>query len=383
MKKIILTAICGSVVLAGCSKKPEIKYPPRHVNTLVVHSFNVPYQFDYPGTVQGVADYPVIPRVSGALFKQLYKEGSYVKKGQPLFQIDPRPFQAQLAADQGQLDKDFSSMVEYKKILDRDIVLLKVGGVSQQDVDTATISYKTSAGMVATERATIANDKLNLQYCTVAAPVDGLSAERLVTPGTMVTAYQTALTNINSNTDLYINFSVPENDRLELQKGIASGKVYVPKGYQFNVSLQLADGSMINNAGTVNFFDTRISLQNGTWNMRANIDNKKIGNQLLSGQFVHIYLAGASFTNTFAIPQSAVYRDNAGAFVYVLASGDTVKKQPVTTGAMIGEMWIINSGLTNGDKLITDGGMKVTNGEKVIVDQTTTQSDKIVASSAQ
>ena len=195
-KSLIALFVCVAVV--GCSKKQKMQLPPHHVDILVVSAHNVPYEFDYPGSVSGVADFQVVPRVSGVLFKQIYKEGSFVKKDQILYQIDPRPFQNQLEADQGQLIKDQTAAAQYKVILDRYTNLYKVGGVSQQDVDTATINYKTATGQLQTDEANIKNDKLNLEYCDVRSPVDGLISERLVSVGTMVSAYQTVLNNINS-----------------------------------------------------------------------------------------------------------------------------------------------------------------------------------------
>lgn len=381
MKKILLAALAGSLMFAGCSKKEAPKLPKKHIDVAVIHSYNVPYVFDYPGTVTGVADFPVLARVNGIILNQLYKEGSRVHKGQPLYKIDPRPFENQLKADQGQLVKDSAAMQEYKSILNRYLQLYKINAVAKQDVETATINYKNALGLVQTDQANIANDKLNLQYCLVEAPVDGLISQRVVTVGSMVTAYQTTLTYINSNNNLYVNFSVPENDRLDLQSGIASGKIGVPNNYKFEVDLELADGSMLEKAGWVNFFDTRISLQNGTWNMRADVDNAKLKEKLLSGQFVHVYLIGASFNNSVAIPQAAVFRDNKGAFVYVVNHEHKIEKREIEPGMMTGQLWIINSGLKDGDKVVIDGGMKVVAGEEVIVDSETNQS-KVNASRA-
>lgn len=377
MKKILALLLVSCVIVSCSGEKRAMAMPTHHVDVLNVKSSDVPYGFDYPASISGMADFQVIPRVSGAIFKQLYKEGSFVKKGQALYQIDPRPYENQLASDQGQLLKDQTAATEYKSILDRYNQLYKVGGVAKQDVENATINYKNSAGLVKVDLANIENDKLNIRYCLVDAPVAGLISERQVTVGTMVTAYQSVLNNINSKTNLYVNFSVPENDRLELQNGIKAGKVSVPSNYMFNISLELADGSKIESAGQVNFFDTRISLQNGTWNMRADVNNAKINDELLSGQYVHVYLIGAVFKNAVAIPQAAVFRDDKGAFVYLVGANDKVEKRSIKTGVMNGELWVIDSGLNNGDKVIINGGMKVNTGDKIVVDSTKdqTQSD--------
>ena len=372
--KAVVTIVIAGIVLAACGEKKAVKLPPHHVDVAIVNSYNVPYDFDYPGSVQGLADFSVIPRVSGTIFKQLYTEGTTVKKGQVLYEIDKRPFQNQLAVDQGMLYKDNAAMVEYKTILDRYNRLYKINAVSQQDVNTATINYKGAVGMVQADNANIAQDKLNIEYCEVRSPVDGLISERQVTMGYMVTAFQTVLNYINSKNSLYILFSVPENDRLVLQRGVDSGKIAVPKNLKFDMALQLADGGTMEKAGLVNFFDTRISLQNGTWNMRGDIKNENLPTKLLSGQFVHVYLSGAKFVNTFAIPQSAVFRDNKGAFVYILGKNSKIEKRTVAPGMMTGVLWVITTGLNSGDKVVVDGGMKVKDGEQVIVDNTVDQS---------
>lgn len=373
MKKILVPLMAAGLVLAGCSKKEVKTAPEKHVDVQVVHAYNVPYVYDYPAIVQGVVDYPVIPRVSGAIFKQYYTEGTYVKKDTPLYQIDPRPFELDLQTYQGNLIRDKASMDNYKIIYERYVKLYAAQAVSKQDLELQTINYQTAVGNVKTDEANINQAKLNLEYSVVRAPADGYIAERQVTVGNMVTAWQTVMNQINSVNDMYITFSMPENDRLVIQNGVNSGTITVPPAFKFRTDLQLADGTMMKNSGYVQFTDTRISLQNGVWNMRAYVDNTNLRNQLLSGQFVHIYLNGVTYKDSFAIPQESVFRDDKGAFVYVVKDGK-IAKQPIVTGPMTGELWIIKSGLSDGMKVVTAGGVKVMNGDKVIVDNTDDQS---------
>lgn len=373
MKKILVPLMAAGLVLAGCSKKEVKAAPEKHVDVQVVHAYNVPYVYDYPAIVQGVVDYPVIPRVSGAIFKQYYTEGTYVKKDTPLYQIDPRPFELDLQTYQGNLIRDKASMDNYKIIYDRYVKLYAAQAVSKQDLELQTINYQTAVGNVKTDEANINQAKLNLEYSVVRAPADGYIAERQVTVGNMVTAWQTVMNQINSVNDMYITFSMPENDRLVIQNGVNSGVISVPPAFKFRTDLQLADGTMMNNSGYVQFTDTRISLQNGVWNMRAYVDNTNLRNQLLSGQFVHIYLNGVTYKDSFAIPQESVFRDDKGAFVYVVKDGK-IAKQPIVTGPMTGALWIIKSGLSDGMQVVTAGGVKVMNGDKVVVDSTEDQS---------
>lgn len=367
MKKIVALLICAGFMISGCSKKEVKAAPEKHVDVAVVHAYNVPYVYDYPAMVQGVVDYQVVPRVSGAVFKQLYTEGTYVKKDQPLYQIDPRPYELDLQSAQGQLIKDQAAMDNYKIIYERYVKLYAVEAVSKQDLEQATINYKGAVGLVETDKASVNTAKLNLEYCVVRSPADGYISERQVTVGDMVTAFQTNMNVINSVNDMYITFSMPENDRLAIQSAIGNNIATVPSNYKFRVDLQLADGTMMKDSGYVQFTDTRISVQNGVWNMRAYVDNKTLKTQLLAGQFVHVYLNGLTYKNSFAVPQEAVFRDDKGSFVYIV-QGDKVVKNTVVTGPMVGALWIIKDGLTDGMKVVTAGGVKVVVGDKVVVD---------------
>ncbi|MBP9743191.1 MAG: efflux RND transporter periplasmic adaptor subunit [Burkholderiales bacterium] len=374
MKKIVLSLLSCSVILVACGKKELPKGPEKHVDVAIAKSADIPYVFDYPAIVQGVIDYPVIPRVSGAIFKQYYTEGTYVKKDTILYQIDPRPYQYDLQTYQGNLVRDQAALDNYKLIYERYLRLYKVNAVSLQDVETADINYKSALGNVQTDIANINQQRLNLEYCQVRAPADGYIAERQVTVGDMVSAWQTTLNQINSVNDMYIQFSMPENDRLTIEQGVLDKTMVVPKGYKFRTDLQLADGTIIKNEGYVQFSDTRISLQNGVWNLRAYVDNIQLKHKLLAGQFIHIYLHGANFINTYAIPQVAIFRDDTGPFVYELDNKNAVIKKRITTGKMVGDLWIVTSGLTDGEKIIVNGGLKVNVGDKVIVDATSDNS---------
>lgn len=350
-----------------------------HVDVLKTQLGPVPYQLDYPGVISGQVDFPVVARVNGTIYKKLYKDGTMVKKGQELYQIDPRPFQNELSLAKAELSRDQATLSQNKVIMDRYNKLYPIGAVSKQDLENSITNYNSSKALVAVDLANVNAAKLNLTYSKVVAPVDGLISKEEVTVGTMVSAYQTVLNHINSGTKLYVDFAIPENDRLSLQSDVLSGKVTVPQDYKFSVDLELSNGQKLVDVGMVSFLDTRISRDNGSLNMRATINNTQNNNKqslplnLLSGQFVHVYLKGAMFKNTIVIPQLAVLRDNVGAFVYVLnPKTSVVAKRPVTTGRMLGANWIIESGLAADDMVVINGGIKISPNEKVLVDSVST-----------
>ena len=381
MKKILFAFVVCEMFLVGCTKKEMPKVMDKHVDISVMKTHNIPYVFDYPAIVQGVIDYPVIPRVSGAIFKQFYTEGSYVKKNAILYQIDPRQFQLNLESYKGNLIRDQIALDNYKKIYERYVRLYKVSAVSLQDVETAEINYKGALGNVKTDNANIDQEKLNLEYCKVLAPVDGYIAQRRVTVGDTVSAWVTIMNQINSVNSMYIQFSMPENDRLAIEQGVIDGKIKIPPSYKFRTDLQLADGHIIKNEGYVQFADTRISVQNGAWNLRAYVDNAHLKHKLLAGQFIHVYLNGAEFVNVYAVPQIAVFSDDLGPFIYELDTKNIVFKKRVKTGKMVGDLWIIDSGVVDGERVIVNGGLKVNVGDKVVVDSSKVLTPKALSAS--
>ncbi|MFM8445175.1 MAG: efflux RND transporter periplasmic adaptor subunit [Methylococcus sp.] len=354
----------------GCSKKPEPPPPVMHVNVQQVFARDIEYIYEYPGVVQGVIDYPVIPRISGAIFRQLYKEGSYVQKDQPLYEIDRRPYLFALQTFEGQYQKDKAAMDNYKIIYDRYASLTQKDVTSVQDVNTALINYQAAAGNVKTDLANIDNARLNLEYCTVRAPAAGYISERMISEGMMVTAFQTQLNVINSRDAMYVAFSMPELDRLGIENGILDRLYQVPPDYRFPVDLELADGTRLPNAGRVEFKDIRVSFSDGVWQLRATIDNNRLPrNKLLAGQFVHVFLRNLVVRSTYAIPQEAIFRDSESSYVFV-SEANKVRKLRIKAGKYLMDgTQLVDSGLTDGMLVITNGGVRIANGDPIVVDE--------------
>jgi len=365
-----LFALALTLILGGCHNEAPPPPPLQHVNAVEVQPHNVEYVFSYPGVVQGVIDYPVIPRVSGAIFKQLYKEGTLVKKDQPLYEIDRRPYLFALQNAEGQLQKDQAANDNYRIIYDRYQSLTNKDVTSVQDVNTALINYQGAAGNLKTAMANVNNAKLNLEYCTVRAPASGYISERMISEGMMVTAFQTQLNVINSRDSMYVAFSMPELDRLSIENGGLDGRYQVPKEYRFTVDLTLADGTKVPSAGKVEFRDIRVSFSDGVWQLRASIDNNALPkNKLLPGQFVHVFLRDLVVLDSFVLPQEAIFRDRDSNFVYVL-DGDKIKKQKVIPGKyLLDGTQLVDAGLTAGMKVVTNGGVRIESGEQVVLDE--------------
>lgn len=356
------------MMLMGCTEKKDAVNPLSHVDAQKMNTQNIDYVLNYPAFVQGVVDYQVIPRISGVIYKKYYTEGTYVKKSQPLYQIDPRPFEWQLKGYEGQLIKDKAARDNYKIIYNRYHDLYRAKAVSKQDVEVARINYLAAVGNVKTDEADIGRTKLSLRYCLVRSPADGYIAERVVTVGTMVTAFKTVLNKINSVNQMYLLFSMPENQRLEIEEGVLNKTIEIPKNATFHTDIELASGKIIKNAGYVEFTDTRIALSNGSWNMRAYVNNRHLQNKLLSGQYVTVYIKNIRYLNIFNLPQAAVMQDDEGQFVYVVNQNKAIKRY-IKTGKMYGQdRWMIKHGLKNGDIVITKGNIRINAGQAVVID---------------
>jgi membrane fusion protein, multidrug efflux system len=362
-----LIVLFVAFLLQGCSKKPADD-PLSHVDAEKVTTHNIDYALNYPAFVQGLVDYKVIPRISGVIYKKYYTEGTFVKRGQALYQVDPRPFEWQLKAYEGQLIKDKAARDNYKIIYERYQILYRDKAVSKQDLELQRINYFTALGNVMTDEADIGRTKLSLRYCLVRSPEDGYIAERVVTVGTMVTAFETVLNKINSVNQMYLLFSMPDNQRLDIEEGVLNQNIEIPKDSKFPVDVELASGKVIRDAGYVEFTDTRIALTNGSWNMRAYIDNVFFDNKLLAGQYVTVFIKKLRYLSTFSLPQAAVMQDDTGQYVYLVQDNKAVKRY-VKPGKMYGKgQWMIKHGLAAGDVVITKGNIRVNAGQTVVVD---------------
>jgi len=367
-RQLIFISLMMMTMLLGCSDNKKADDPRSHVDAQKVTVHDVEYIMNYPAFVQGVVDYQVISRISGVIYKKYYTEGTFVKKGQPIYQVDPRPFEWDLKGYEGALVKDKAARDNYKIIYDRYQSLYKSKAVSKQDVEIQRIKYMAAVGDVETDEADIGRTKLSLKYCLVRSPADGYIAERAVTIGSMVTAFETVLNKLNSVNQMYLLFSMPENQRLDIEDGILNKSINIPEHAKFPIDLELANGKIIKDAGYVEFIDTRIALTNGSWNMRAFVDNKLMDNKLLAGQYVTVFIKKIRYLNALSLAQAAIMLDDTGHYIYLVENNKAVKRY-ITTGKMYGKgQWMIKEGLKEGDVVVTHGNIRISAGQTLIVD---------------
>jgi membrane fusion protein, multidrug efflux system len=367
-----------AVLLAACGKPPQQAggfhgFPPAAVTVQAVQPQTFPVSFEYVGQTQGSKDVEVRARVTGIIEKRLYQEGSFVKAGQSLFVIDPRSYQAQVAA----ADADVARAQAQKAQADRELARLKPlaerKAIGQKEADDAASAADLAAAAVKSAQAKLADLSLNLGYTRVVAPISGLTSRAQKSEGSLATQNETLLTTISQIDPIWIVFSVSENEQLRLSRAVGNGQLKLPADNAYEVTVLLSDGSAFPRKGTINFSDTRVNPTTGTYEMRAEVPNAD--GKLKPGQFVRVVLRGAERQNALAVPQVAVLDGPQGKFVYVAGKDkdgkDVAMPRPVVVGDWVAangtNQWVIESGLKPGDPVIVNGVAKLMPGGPIVL----------------
>jgi len=338
--------------------------PPAEVTVMTVAPKAVPVAFEYVGQTVGSREVEVRARVTGILLKRNFDEGGPVKQGQSLFSIDPAPFEAAAARAQADVAAAEARLEQARRNAARFKPLYAEKAVSQKDYDDAVSAEQIGNADVKAARARLAEARLNLGYTKVEAPVSGVAGRALRSEGSLVSGPDVLLTTVVQANPIWVNFGIPDNDQARLTKEIQAGRLAVPNGGQFEVSLVLADGTPYGQTGKLNFSDTRISAATGTRETRAELPNGD--GQLRPGQFVRVVLRGATYPNAVTVPQRAVLEGPQGKFVYVVGEKGVADVRPVQAGEWSGGGdWIIIDGLKEGERVIVDGVMKLGPGAPV------------------
>ncbi|HEY2816579.1 MAG TPA: efflux RND transporter periplasmic adaptor subunit [Casimicrobiaceae bacterium] len=364
---IRLLAVVAVAGLSACGSSQQQGggfhgFPPADVTLLTVEPKSIPVTFEYVGQALGSKEVEVRARVGGILEKRLFKEGAPVKSGQTLFIIDPKPYEAQVASAEAEVARAQAQQAQALREAARLKPLVEKKAVGQKEYDDAVSTSELAAASVKAAEANLRTARLNLGYTRVAAPITGLSSRATKSEGSLVTVGSDSLLTTISQTDpMWVQFNVAENDKLRIERAIAEKRLLWPKDSAMDVVVKLADGSTLPHKGHINFEDTRISPQTGTYETRAEIANAD--NALRSGQFVRVILNGPTRLNAIAVPQAAVLDGPQGKFVYVAGKDkdgkDVALPKPVKLGEWVtgggANLWIVESGLNAGDHVIVDG----------------------------
>ena len=372
MYKTRLTAVAGILVCGlltvSCSKPP--KAPPQagppEVGVVVVQPQRVALTSELSGrtTPQMIAE--VRPQVSGIIQKRIFTEGSDVKAGQVLYQIDPASYEAAYASARAAQSRAEAALgtVRLKAQRYQDLVLIKAG--SQQDNDDAQAGLKQAEADVASTKAAVETARINLAYTRITAPISGRIGRSTVTDGALVTANQpTALATVQQLSSMYVDVTQSSSELLKLKQNLASGLMKKDSGTaQARVKLLLEDGSAYPLPGMLKFSEVTVDQSTGSVTLRAVFPNPK--QVLLPGMFVRAVVEEGVNEQAILVPQRGVTRNPKGeALAMVVGAEEKVEPRPIKVARTVGDNWLVSEGLKAGDRVIVEGLQKARPGTPV------------------
>ena len=355
-----------AAALAACQPSggpPQGGMPPAEVSVVAVQPQSLPVVFEYVGQTAGSREVEVRARVTGILLSHHFREGGPVKRGESLFSIDPAPFETALARAEADVAGAQARLAQARRSAARLKPLYAARAVSQKDYDDAVSAEAIQEADLKAARARLAEARLNLQYTRVESPAAGIAGRALRSDGTLVSGPDVLLTTVTSIDPIWVNFGIPDRESEKLDREAREGRIVLPKDGRFEVSLVRADGSVHARTGRLNFADVKVSGATGTRDTRAELPNP--GSVLRPGQFVRVRLSGATRPEAIVVPQRAVLEGPQGKFVYVVGAESKAEARPVEVGDWSAESWIIVSGLKAGERVITDGVMRIGPGAPV------------------
>ena len=318
------------------------------------HAQAVPLTRDLVGRLSALRTADVRARVAGILLKRLYKEGSEVREGQVLFQIDPAPLKSALDAALAGLAQARANATNAHVVAQRNRDLVPNGLVSRADTDNSEAAERSTAAQVQQAEANVETARINLGYASVTAPISGRSSQQRVTEGALVGQGEaTLLTTIEQIDQVYVNFDRPAEEILRLRRAQATGEVTLYERDKAQLQIVLPDGSTYPQTGIVDFADVSVDPTNGALAFRGIISNPD--RQLLPGMFVNVRLMLGTQNRAFLVSQAAVRRDGGGAYVEIVGADNRVQQRRVQAEAMHGADWVITAGLEEGDNVIVSG----------------------------
>jgi membrane fusion protein (multidrug efflux system) len=352
----LILAACGPS--GGDSKKGGPGgMPPAQVSVITVEPKPLPANFEYTGQTLGSREVEVRARVTGIIQTRNFTEGGQVTRGQSLFTVDPAPFIAVAIRTEADVASAEARLAQAKKNAARLKPLYAEKAVSQKEYDDAASAEAIAEADVKGARARLMEARLNITYTKVESPLSGVVGRAQRSEGSLVSGPDVLLTTVTQVDPIWVSFGISDNDQLRLNSESAAGRLELPKGGKFEVTVKLADGTAHPQSGKLNFSDVRVSGTTGTSETRAEIPNPR--GVLRPGQFVRVTLKGATRPNAVTVPQRAVLEGPQGKYVYVIDEKSTAQPHPVQVGDWAGDEWIIQGGLKAGDKVIVDGVARI------------------------
>jgi membrane fusion protein, multidrug efflux system len=359
---LAMTASLASI--AACGRESHAPPAPQPVATLTMRAQPTSLTQEYPAQLEASNTVEIRPQVGGILSRQEALEGTVVKRGQILFEIDPQPYSAALAQAQAGLAQAHAAQAQAERDLARARPLSALDALSQKELDAAVAADASAKSQVQAGQAAVKTAELNLGYTQVRSPIDGLMSRALIRLGGVVTAYTTLLTTVYQTDPMYANFSVGEQRLLQVQRELGRPlDQHNPSQRQFRILL--ADGSEYELPGSLNFVDAAVDLRTDTLAMRLTIPNPK--QFLHAGQYIRVIVATRERPNALLLPQRAVQVLQDKNYVWIVDQAGVAQQRDVKMGQQQGNDWVVESGLAPGDVVIVDGTQKLRPGMPVSV----------------
>jgi len=370
-------AACIQVLATGCSKKASGAAGTPDVQIVQVAQKDVPIYGEWIGTLDGLTNADVRAQVTGYLMRQAYLEGAFVKQGQLLFQIDPRPFQAALDQAQGQLAQARASLANAQAVqrrtqldVERYTPLAKEQAASQQDLDNsvqnnlaAIATVATAEAQIKTAEAAVETAQINLDFTRLTAPIDGIAGQAQLQVGALVSPSSGAVTSVSTVDPIKVYFTVSESEYLDWHRRYPTEKELVAADKGLRLQLILADGSTYSREGTFYFADRQVNQGTGAIRIAGLFPNP--GNILRPGGYGRVRTAVRVQKDALLVPQRAVSELQGAYQVAVVDTQNKVSIRTIQVGDRVGSLWIVSEGLKPGERVVAEGVQKVRAGMQV------------------
>jgi membrane fusion protein (multidrug efflux system) len=354
--------LAALVALSACGKDPaaEMTPPPPEVAVVTAAHGALPLELEYTGRTAGSREVEVRARVSGILLERRYEEGSSVHKGDVLFRLDPDPFRATASQARAEVNVAKAQLEQARRERDRILPLFEKQAVSQRQRDEAVSGFEVAEANLAAADARARSAQLDLSYTEVRAPIGGLTSREARSEGSLVTAgsESSLLTSIVQIDPMYVEFTVPEDEAALLRERLA-------QGVELSAALMRENGTEYPHSGKLTFVDNAVETTSDT--VRARVVVPNADSALVPGQFVRVKVLGLALENVVSIPRRALMTSAQGSFAWVVGKGEVVEMRPVTISRTVGDSAVVTAGLSGGERVVTEGVLKVKPGATVAV----------------
>lgn len=347
------------VFLNGCDSDKPVTKNIQQVGIITIKPESIESTYQLAGRTVASEISQVRPQVNGVVIEQLFKEGTQVNKGQPLYKIDSSLYRDGVDEAAGNLALAKATVNSTRLQAERYKELIKVNGVSQQELDNAQSAYEQAKATVAVNEAVLKTARTNLRYTQVTAPISGRIGRSSITRGALVTsAQEDPLATIQKLDPMYVDLTQSSDEYMALRKKLTENGI---KPTELSVRLQLENGTTYAEKGTFKFSDVAVDEATGSVTLRAAFSNPN--NALLPGLYVRAELGTGTRSNSILIPQGALFRDAEGnPLVWVVGKDNKAEQRKITLGDAIDNRWLVTSGLKEGDQVIVDGLQGLTAG---------------------